>query len=164
MDLRRKQSTYLKRLQQQQEVLIIPVSLFVYSFMFVDLVVFFFCYSNDSTYCHQPNSQVPTNKPAILGTTPASILCCVTDDWLYLGGIMQGYDGVDLEMNFKGSKYGLQEQDDGFDDVVRCLMYLISLAGLYYFNLKEIFIFVWSCTTSVQSSNYAAIHFTYNLL
>lgn len=33
---------------------------------------------------------------------------------------MQGYDGVDLEMNFKGSKSGLQ--DDGFDDVVSCLM------------------------------------------
>jgi hypothetical protein len=39
---------------------------------------------------------------------------------LYLGLITQGYDGIDLEMNFNGSKSGLQ--DDGFDDVVCCLL------------------------------------------
>jgi hypothetical protein len=39
---------------------------------------------------------------------------------LYLVLITQGYDGIDLEMNFNGSKSGLQ--DDGFDDVVCYLL------------------------------------------
>jgi len=37
-----------------------------------------------------------------------------------MGVITQGYDGIDLEMNFKGSSSGLQ--DDGFDDVVCVLL------------------------------------------
>lgn len=56
---------------------------------------------------------------------------------MYLGVIVQGYDGVDLEINLNGSKFGLQ--DDGFSDVVCCLQQLIALSEPYFLqrNLKQ---------------------------
>lgn len=42
---------------------------------------------------------------------------------------VQGYDGVDLEMNMNGNKFSLQD-DDGFSDMVSCLMKPI---GICYF-------------------------------
>lgn len=41
--------------------------------------------------------------------------------------ILQGYDGVDLEMNVNGYKFG--SQDDEFSDVVCCFMQVTVLAG-----------------------------------
>lgn len=43
---------------------------------------------------------------------------------------MQGYDGVDLEMNFNGSKF--VSHNDEFSDVVCFFWQLISLIGPYY--------------------------------